>query len=163
MIGSLKSDESWCRQTCQKLGMIIVDVDYRLAPEYPYPASIYDSWTALQWTFDNAAELEIDRSRVSVGGLSAGAHLAAVVTLMARDDANLPPLKLQLLTVPAVDARFTPINGSCDPEKVPYKTYFTCEHAPCLPLGRMRWFTNRWLGTDPGMLDETTPSAHPGT
>jgi len=152
-IGSLKSDESWCRQACQTLGIVMIDVDYRLAPEFPYPASIYDSWGALKWTFENAAILGIDRSQISIGGLSAGAHLAAVVALMARDDGRFSPLKLQLLTVPAVDARFTPISGSCDPKECPYETYITCEHAPCLPLQRMSWFANLWLGTDPGMIE----------
>lgn len=130
--------------------MIIIDVDYRLAPEYPYPAQIWDSWAGLKWVFANATQLGIDSSRVSVGGLSAGGHLAAVVALMARDDPELPPLKLQLLVVPAVDARWIPIKGSCDPKKVPYETYISCEHGPCLPLSRMRWFADLWLGSDPG-------------
>jgi len=130
--------------------MIIVDVDYRLAPEYPFPVQIWDAWAALKWVFANAADLGIDPSRVSIGGLSAGGHLAAVLAILARDDTSLPPLKLQMLVVPAVDARWTPIEGSCDPAEVPYETYMTCEHAPCLPLNRMRWFSNLWLGTDPG-------------
>jgi acetyl esterase/lipase len=59
--------------------MIIVDVDYRLAPEYPFPTQIWDSWAALKWVFANAATLGVDASRVSIGGLSAGGHLAAVL------------------------------------------------------------------------------------
>jgi len=150
VIGSLKSDESWCRQACQQLGMIILNVDYRLAPEFPFPAQIWDAWAALKWVFANASKLGIDPSRVSIGGLSAGGHLSAVLALFARDEPGMPPLKLQMLVVPAVDCRWTPIEGSCDPE-VPYETYITCENAPCLPLHRMRWFSNLWLGTDPGM------------
>jgi len=150
VIGGLFSDESWCRQVSQTLGMIIIDVDYRLAPEYPYPAQVWDAWAGLKWVFANASQLGVDPSRVSVGGLSAGGHLAAVVALMARDDPNLPPLKLQLLVVPAVDARWIPIEGSCDPEQVPYETYVSCEYGPCLPLSRMRWFADLWLGSDPG-------------
>jgi acetyl esterase/lipase len=125
-------------------------VDYRLAPEYPYPAQIWDSWEALKWVFANSSKLGVDTSRVSVGGLSAGGHLAAVVALMARDDPEIPPLKLQLLVVPAVDARWIPIEGSCDPVKVPYETYISCERAPCLPLARMVWFADLWLSSDTG-------------
>lgn len=72
VIGSLLSDQIWCKQACQSVGMIIVDVDYRLAPEFPFPAQVWDSWAALKWTFENAGRLGIDSSRVSIGGLSAG-------------------------------------------------------------------------------------------
>jgi acetyl esterase/lipase len=151
VIGSLKSDESWCRQACQTLGMIIVDVDYRLAPEFPFPACIWDSWSALRWVFSSGASLGVDTARVSIGGLSAGGQLAAVMAIMARDEPSMPPLKLQMLVVPVVDVREVPIAGSCDPKTMPYETYISCEYAPCLPLNRMRWFTNLWIGTDPGM------------
>lgn len=132
--------------------MIIVNVDYRLAPEYPFPTQIWDAWAALKWVFANTSKLGIDSSRVSIGGLSAGGHLSAVLALLARDEPDMPPLKLQMLVVPAVDCRWTPIEGSCDPNIVPYETYISCEYAPCLPLNRMRWFSNLWLGKDPGMF-----------
>ena len=71
-IGSLLSDEPWCTQACQNVGKIVIDVDYRLAPEFPFPTQIWDAWAALKWVFANAASLGIDESRVSIGGLSAG-------------------------------------------------------------------------------------------
>lgn len=151
VIGGLQSDESWCRQVCQAVGCIVLDVDYRLAPEYPHPVPLTDSWAALKWAFDSAEELGIDQSRVSIGGLSAGGQIAAVLALLARDDPQIPRLVLQILIVPAVDARFIPIEGSCD-QSVPYESYITNEFAPCLPLNRLRWFYNLWLGTDIGML-----------
>lgn len=129
--------------------MIIIDVDYRLAPEYPFPTQTWDSWTALKWVFANAESLGIDKSRVSIGGLSAGGQIVAVLALLARDEPGMPPLKLQLLVVPAVDCRWVPAEGSCD-DSVPYETYRSCEHAPCLPLHRLRWFFNLWLGSDAG-------------
>jgi acetyl esterase/lipase len=149
VIGSLKSDEPWCREACQEVGCIILNVDYRLAPDYPHPIPLLDCWAALRWTFKNADELGIDTSRVSVGGLSAGGNLAAVVALLARDDPSIPKLVLQMLTVPCVDMRFIPIEGPCDPD-VPYGSYIKNEFAPCLPLNRIRWFYNLWLGTDMG-------------
>lgn len=148
MIGSLKSDESWCRQACQKLGMVIVDVDYRLAPEHPFPAQVWDAWAALKWVFANASNLGINPESVSIGGLSAGGHLAAVLAIMARDE-GLPPLKLQMLVVPSVDSRFVPAEGLY-PEDDPYQSHREFQDAPCLPLNRMRWFTRHWLGSDPG-------------
>jgi len=147
VIGNLGSDDIWCSQVCQAVGCIILNVDYRLAPEYPHPVSTMDSWEALLWAFKNADKLEIDPERVSIGGLSAGGHISAALALLARDEKELPKLALQLLTVPAVDTRFIPLEGSCNAD-VPYKSYIENEFAPCLPLHRLRWFYNLWLGTD---------------
>jgi acetyl esterase/lipase len=150
VIGGLKSDESWCRQACQGVGCIIINVDYRMAPDFPHPVPLTDSWTALKWVFASTDELGIDASRVSIGGLSAGGQLAAVCALLARDEPGMPKLKLQILLVPVVDTRFVPLEGSCDPETTPYESYVTNEFAPCLPLNRLRWFYRLWLGTDVG-------------
>ena len=114
-------------------------------PEYPFPTQIWDAWSALKWVSVNADTLGIDRARLSVGGVSAGGHLAAVLAHLARDDEDMMPLKLQLLVVPSVDGRFIPLEGSCDPS-VPYQSYIGCEYAPCLPLHRMRWFSRTMAG-----------------
>ncbi|XDG04503.1 hypothetical protein ABKA04_004118 [Annulohypoxylon sp. FPYF3050] len=148
VIGGLESDLSFCRNACQRIGCIIVNVDYRMAPEYPHPVSATDSWQALKWTFENAEKLNIDPSRVGVGGLSAGGCIAAVLALLARDDPSIPALAVQLLIVPVTDARYIPTEGSCDPAKTPYKSYIDFEFAPMLPLNRLIWFYNLWLGTD---------------
>ncbi|KAI0108477.1 alpha/beta hydrolase fold-domain-containing protein [Daldinia grandis] len=148
VIGGLDSDESLCRKICQRVGCIIVNVAYRLAPEHPHPVSATDSWQALKWIFKNADALKIDPSRVGVGGLSAGACIAAVLALQARDEPSLPRLAVQLLIVPVIDARFVPKEGSCDPTKTPYRSYIDFEFAPMLPLNRLVWFYNLWLGTD---------------
>jgi acetyl esterase/lipase len=149
VIGNLGSDDSWCRQACQAVGCIVVNVDYRLSPEFPHPVPLTDSWAALLWVFDEAESLGIDTSRVSIGGLSAGGQISAVLAIKARDEPRLPKLVLQMLVVPAVDARFIPLEGSCSPD-VPYESYIKNEFAPCLPLHRLRWFYSLWLGTDIG-------------
>ncbi|KAI1778403.1 Alpha/Beta hydrolase protein [Hypoxylon cercidicola] len=147
VIGGLDSDEPLCRKICQGVGCIVVNVDYRLAPEYQHPIPVMDSWTALKYVFESAQMLRIDPSRVGVGGLSAGACIAAALALMARDEPSLPRLAVQLLIVPVIDARYVPTQGSCDPEKTPYKSYIDFEFAPMLPLNRLVWFYNLWLGT----------------
>jgi len=153
VIGSLKSDESWCRQACQTLGCIIMNVDYRMAPEFPHPVPLMDCWAALKWTFANAAKLGVDETRVSIGGLSAGGQLAAVCALLARDEPEMPRLVLQLLIVPVVDARFVPMEFDVSvADDVPYDSLKTNEFAPCLPLHRLVWFYNLWLGTDQSMI-----------
>lgn len=149
VIGDLKSDEAWCRKACQSVGCLVFNVDYRLAPEYPHPVPLTDSWAALKWVFANSEELKVDTSRVSIGGLSAGGHISAGLALLARDEPNMPKLVLQILVVPALDTRFVPLEGSCDPN-VPYESYIKNEFAPCLPMSRLRWFYNLWLGTDMG-------------
>lgn len=133
---------------CQAVGCIVINVEYRMAPEFPHPTPTTDAWDALKWAIANADLLGVDISRLAVSGLSAGGCLAAAVALMARDDHSMPKLVLQLLIVPVLDARFVPTEGSCDAERVPYSSYITFEFAPMLPLARLVWFYNLWLGTD---------------
>ncbi|KAI1363726.1 alpha beta hydrolase fold-3 domain-containing protein [Xylaria arbuscula] len=145
VIGDLSSDEPLVRQLSQGAGCIVVNADYRTAPEFPHPTSVLDSWDVLKWVFANADTLNIDASRIAVSGLSAGGCIAAVLSLLARDDPGLPPLKLQILIVPLVDVRYVPVEGSC--KEGPYESYVSNEFAPMLPLSRLVWFYNYWLGT----------------
>ena len=87
-------------------GVAIFSVDYRLAPEHPWPAAVEDSYAALLWVHENAASLAVDQNKIAVAGSSAGGNLAAVIALKARDE-NGPAIKAQLLTVPATDASDT--------------------------------------------------------
>jgi acetyl esterase/lipase len=89
-----------------ELGIVVVSVEYRLAPEHPFPAPTEDCYAALTWMAENLDELGIDPARLSIGGLSAGAGLAAGVALMARDRGG-PVLNFQLLDIPEVDDRLS--------------------------------------------------------
>ncbi|MFC4944108.1 alpha/beta hydrolase [Pseudonocardia sp. GCM10023141] len=102
-LGDLDQYDPLCRWYSAKVGCVVVSVDYRLAPEHPYPVPVQDCYAALRWTVASAAELGIDPSRVSIGGSSAGGSLAAATTLMARDRGG-PALVFQLLEVPVTDA-----------------------------------------------------------
>jgi acetyl esterase len=103
-IGDLDTHDVVCRQLALGARCAVFSVDYRLAPEQPFPAAVEDCWFASRFIFDHAQKLKIDPNRIAVGGDSAGGNLAAVVALMARD-AGGPPLAYQLLIYPATDQR----------------------------------------------------------
>lgn len=100
-IDSLFNDAK-CAHICNAAECVVVTVEYRLAPEHPFPTPPEDCYAALAWTVDHGSRLEVDASRAAVGGESAGANLAAVVALMSRDRGG-PRLALQLLEVPVTD------------------------------------------------------------
>ena len=104
VIGSYAMDDALLDRWCSELGVVGVSVEYRLAPETPYPGPLDDCYAALRWTYDNADALGIDRSRLGVYGLSAGGGLAAALGLQARDRGEVP-LAFQLLDCPMLDDR----------------------------------------------------------
>lgn len=101
IVGSQR-DDARCVEIAETVGCAIVSVDYRLAPESTYKGSIADSFAALNWMVDNAADLGIDADRVAVGGGSAGGGLSAGLALYNRDHGG-PPLAMQLLIYPMID------------------------------------------------------------
>lgn len=104
VIGSLDSELGSCLALCRNLGIVVVSVDYRLAPETPYPGGLEDCYSALNWLHDNAAKLHIDPTRVGVFGQSAGGGLSAATTLLSRDRGG-PAICFQYLGIPELDDR----------------------------------------------------------
>ncbi|MFG1696586.1 alpha/beta hydrolase [Nonomuraea sp. NPDC049309] len=104
IIGKPDMDDGMIAEYVERLGVVAVSVDYRLAPEHPHPAPVEDCYAGLAWTVKNAAELGIDPSRVAVGGASAGGGLAAATVLLARDRGG-PDVAFQLLVCPMLDDR----------------------------------------------------------
>lgn len=100
IIGSAEDERA--RVIADALDMTVCSVDYRLAPEHPFPAGPEDCLTALEWMFRDAESLGIDPDRVAIGGASAGGGMAAGLALMNRDRSN-HPLRLQLLLYPMID------------------------------------------------------------
>lgn len=101
-LGTLDQGDGGCRALAKDLGSAIISVDYRLAPEHPFPTAAEDAYAALLWVAAHAETLRIDPAFISVGGGSAGGNLAAVVALMARDR-NGPPIVAQVLEIPVTD------------------------------------------------------------
>jgi acetyl esterase len=138
VIGDLDSHDVVCRTLAVQGEMIVISVDYRLAPEHKFPAAIDDALAATQWIADNAIQLNIDASRISVGGDSAGGNLAAIVAIEARERGLT--LRGQLLIYPATDVRMNHPSHS-EPE-----TDCLLSHTV------MRWFRDHYLN-DAGDID----------
>lgn len=101
-LGGLDMVDFFGTSITQKIDIVVISVDYRLAPEYPFPAGLNDCYAALEWAVSNAETLGIDKNQISVGGGSAGGNLATVVAMKARDESG-PVIKSQLLIYPATD------------------------------------------------------------
>ncbi len=100
-IDDLICDSIW-RQRCIDAQLVVVAVDYRLAPEHPFPSGLDDCYAALVWLTEHADQLGVDPGNISIGGGSAGANLAAALAIKARDAGGAQPV-FQLLEVPALD------------------------------------------------------------
>ena len=102
VIGGLDSHDRMCRRLATVARICVVAVDYRLAPEHPFPAPLDDAAAAWRWVHAQAAELGVDPAAIGIGGDSAGGNLAAVLALMGRDG-DLPASRYQALIYPALD------------------------------------------------------------
>ncbi|MED5811578.1 alpha/beta hydrolase [Mycolicibacterium sp. 050232] len=140
----LDSHDSCCRRLANGIGAVVVSVDYRLAPEHPYPAAVEDAWAATEWVAAHAGELGGDPARLVVAGDSAGGNLAAVVAMTARDRSG-PPIAFQVLIYPVVDQRRKSSLSSPHTKS----GVLTAEH--------MQWFTAQYLG-DSGAQAEVSAS-----
>jgi acetyl esterase len=135
VIGNLDSHHAICHAISKTGGCLVVAVDYRLAPEHPYPAAVEDAYAATSWVAENADAIRADAGRIAVGGDSAGGTQAAVVALMARDR-NGPHIALQVLIYPIIDYNFeTP-------------SYLNNAGGYGLTRDLMMWFWNHYLEND---------------
>jgi acetyl esterase/lipase len=100
VVGDLDTHDGTCRQHAVGASAVVVSVDYRLAPEHPYPAAIDDAWAATQWVAEHGAEIAANTARLAVAGDSAGGTISAVIAQRTRDKGG-PPILFQLLWYPA--------------------------------------------------------------
>lgn len=147
VLGDVELDDLLAAQMAKNVQCAVVSVDYRLAPEHPFPAALHDCYAALKWVVEAAAGLGIDPQRVAVGGASAGGNLAAALALMARERAEVRPA-FQLLIYPALDDRRAKPAGPGVPETL----FLTRESA------LLGW--KAYLGSEPGG-DGVPPYAAP--
>ena len=104
VLGSYAMDDPRFDRWCPELGVVGVSVEYRLAPETPWPGPLEDCYAALAWTHANATDLGIDPAHIGIGGVSAGGGLAASLALSARDRGEFP-VAFQVLECPMIDDR----------------------------------------------------------
>lgn len=104
VIGDLGDDDSFLRTVCNECNAVIVDVGYRLSPEYKFPIPVTDCWDAYRWVAQNASRIGIDKNRIAVGGFSAGGHISAIISQLARDQKFEAKPCFQLLVIPVCDA-----------------------------------------------------------
>ncbi|HTQ68333.1 MAG TPA: alpha/beta hydrolase [Solirubrobacteraceae bacterium] len=143
VFGDLDTHDSLCRLLCRSSCSHVLAVDYRLAPEHPFPAAVDDARAALAWAFENAERLGADSARVGVGGDSAGGNLSAVVSQMSARDGGPAPV-LQLLIYPATD-----MSTKRRSRELFSEGFFLTD-------AEMRWFETSYLGPASGtdvMLD----------
>jgi acetyl esterase len=140
VIGDLDTHDGVCRSLANAAQCAVVSVDYRLAPEYRFPAAVEDCAAATGWVIANAGSLGIDARRVAVGGDSAGGKLAAVMALLSRDGA-IPSVCLQLLIYPATDLLAT------------YPAYKRITEGFPLTASTSRWFLGHYIGDKKDALD----------
>jgi len=146
LYGDLDTHDGVCRILCRHAGAHVLAVDYRLAPEHPFPAAVDDAGAALRWAYANAERLGADASRIGVGGDSAGGNLAAVTSLLAANDGRPAPA-LQLLIYPVTD--FTTRRRSRD----------LFGDGFLLTDAEMDWFEDHYLGTE--RMNASDPRASP--
>jgi acetyl esterase/lipase len=141
VVGDLGTHDSTCRALAADSGHAVLAVDYRLAPEHPFPAAVDDAVAATSWAYDHAASIGCDRERLAVGGDSAGGNLAAVVSHRAP-----APLRFQLLVYPVTDAR-------CNTT-----SYEEFADGPYLTRKSMEWYVAHYLSGQDGSPEDARVS-----
>jgi len=139
VLGDLDTHDAVCRQIAAQAGVVVIAVDYRLAPEHPFPAAVDDCYGATAWIASNAVALGVDNTRLAVGGDSAGGGLATVVTLMARSGG--PSLKYQIMVYPVTDLR------------AQTESYSKYADGYLLTRNMMRWFIAQYATTEDDVRD----------
>ncbi|EXJ87218.1 hypothetical protein A1O3_04177 [Capronia epimyces CBS 606.96] len=157
VLGVPETEEAQNRIIAVRNKAVVVSVDYRKAPEFPFPVPLDDSYDVLQWCRqkENAVSLGVDANKIVIGGGSAGANLTAAITLRARAHDNLSGIVGQILNIPV----------TCHPQYFPSERYSHLSwsqnaEAPVVDAARMIWFWNHYLSAS-GVEAAADPSLSP--
>ena len=156
LVGTLDSEDSICSRIALETGVAVLNINYRHTPEHTYPTAWHDTQDAFSWVHSHAKELNVDPGRVVVGGISAGAWLAASLTLGQHLHNNIkscPKIAGQILMIPALvhmDCYAPQMDQMASFEVSSYKQN---ENAPILPVKRSRLFTDLLHITNPQIND----------
>ena len=146
VLGDIEQDDRLMKQLVKRIGCVALSVDYRLAPEHPFPAPVEDCYAGLKWLFAHAGELGVDPSRIAIGGPSGGGGLTAGLALLARDRGEVQ-VAFQLLIYPMIDDRnVTPASYAITDPRVWHRE-----------SNRLGW--KAYLGRDGGGDDESPYAA----
>jgi acetyl esterase len=146
VICNLDTHDVVCRGIACRAGAVVVSVDYRLAPEFKFPAAVDDCYAATQWVASNARRLGIDPGRISVGGDSAGGNLGPVISLKSRDEQG-PTIALQVLVYPVTDL-----------SSFSTASYQEFAESHQLTRNMMEWFRTHYLKTaEDGLHPHASP------
>ena len=145
VIGDLDIQDGLCRTLANRTGCALLSVDYRLAPEHPYPAAVDDAWAALVWAAANGAALGADPRRLGIAGDSAGGNLAAVAALRARGHRS-PSLSVCVMLCPVTDCRTDD------------RSMMELAEGYFLTRERMAWYWDQYA---PAGIDRTDPELSP--
>ncbi|KAF7562447.1 hypothetical protein G7046_g1677 [Stylonectria norvegica] len=149
VLGTIDTENVVATNICSRGRCVVVTVDYRLAPEDPYPAAVEDAWEAVQWVQGKGkALLEVNTSKMATGGSSAGGNLAAIVCQRSAARGS-QAFALQLLSVPVTDNTADVSNN---------ETYKENQHTPALPAEKMLWYRKHYL---PNRNDWGHPESSP--
>ena len=148
VIGDIETHDNQARAICAGTDSVVVSIDYRLAPEAPWPAAVDDAYAAVEWAADSIDSLGGDADRLAVAGDSAGGNISAIVAQRCRD--NGPALAAQLLIYPGVDM---------DPD-APYQSRVDNAEGYFLTADDMVWFRDHYVGADADFRDPVMSPIH---
>ena len=136
--GYLKRDTVFCSYLASRLDAVVVDLDYRLAPENPFPTALHEGYDIARWILANAQELGADPAKFALGGHSAGGNLTAAICLMAKESGDFTPLG-QLMSYPFLDG-VTPAEDKLEPHSI-------------FPADRLRAFSVCYAGVEENLYN----------
>lgn len=119
VLGQADGDDLWCRLIADRAGCLVVNIDYKLAPEHKFPTAVHECYDVVKWVHTHAGQFSANADLLAVGGHSAGGNLAAAVCLLNRDRGDQLPIRLQIIDYAVLDLASDPAEKPDFPEAIP--------------------------------------------